>query len=310
MRSTERLGNAADIARKQHNLIRTGQLLMLGFTSDQVAELRRDGVIERIVRGLYRLPGTGGPLQNAAAALMRHSGSVASHRTALYLHGLASSTLAKPELTVPGPTATGRTTLGTIHRSPIPECDRTRVLGLPATSVARSVVDASQCLPEVEVSDLLNVVVARRLARPSDVEMAARRVEAHVGRRGHALLRDVLSHWTDDIAPESPAEAAILRRIHVEGLPRPVTQYVVNEADGEFVARVDLAWPAERVIREYDSDRFHGPERAEADELRRRAIESLGWRVGVLTRHDLRPSSTAWLQRLRADLHAGQRHVA
>lgn len=82
----------------------------------------------------------------------------------------------------------------------------------------------------------------------------------------------------------------------------PETQHVVNDYHGNFVARVDLAWPSQRVVREYDSVLFHGPERTEADEVRRQAIEAAGWTVGVITRVDLRAGEVGWLQSLAADI--------
>lgn len=82
----------------------------------------------------------------------------------------------------------------------------------------------------------------------------------------------------------------------------PETQHVVNDYHGNFVARVDLAWPSQRVVREYDSVLFHGPERTEADEVRRQAIEAAGWTVGVITRVDLRAGEVGWLRSLAADI--------
>ena len=72
------------------------------------------------------------------------------------------------------------------------------------------------------------------------------------------------------------------------GLPRPVTQYVI--ADGaRFIARVDLAWPEEKVAVEYDgvwhaesADQIH------ADRRRLNAVLGADWLVLHVTAKRLR----------------------
>ena len=114
----------------------------------------------------------------------------------------------------------------------------------------------------------------------------------------------MLAGWTDAIRPDSVAEAAVLRRIRGFGLPVPTTQHVIVDADGEFLARVDLAWPEEKVAREYDSTRYHAPPRTEADELRVHRLEELGWQIDGLNRTHLSPGNVGWLRDLRAVLEA------
>ena len=298
---THRLGVAADYAADHHNLVTTAALQEAGLDRNQIRELCRDGVLVRVVRGLYRLRGTRTPVQDVAAALSRHTDAVASHTTALFVDGLDVEPPERPHLTLP-PGSTSRTTLGILHRCPLDRVDVTRRHGLPVTTVARSVVDAGEQLSVRALAAVVNEAVSRKKTTIRFIEEAAVRAEAAPGRIGSGRVREVLSTWTDAIRPDSVAEAAAIRRICSFGLPAPVTQHRIVDDDGAFVARVDMAWPDEMVIREYDSARFHGPDRTEADEIRLQRLEALGWAVDSLHRRHLRPDSTRWLRQLRAEL--------
>ena len=294
---TFRFGVALDFAAAHHQLVTTEVLRAAGLDPEQITALVTDGILERVVRGLYRTRGSRSPVQDAAAAAMRHGGSIVSHTTGLFLHDLDVAPPARPLLTLP-PGSTSRSTLADLHRSPIERVDRTHRQRIPVTTVARSIVDAAEQLSEPALAAVVNEALSRQMVTVTRIDAALRRVEAEPGRIGSGRVRSVLGNWTDEIVPGSPAEAAAIRRILGFGLPCPVTQHVIVDDGGEFVARVDLAWPDHKVVREYDSDRYHGPDRTEADELRRQRIEALGWDVDALHRRHLLPSSNGWLHEL------------
>jgi len=306
MRPTERLGRALLWAEDHHGLLITKVLMAEGLTPRQIAQLVDDRILERIVRGLFRLPGSRSPLQDIAAAVMRHRRAVASHSSALYVHGLDVRPPAVPRLTLP-PGSTNDTTLGVVHRSPLPRTDVTRRRGVPVTTLARSLVDAAEVLPIEELSRTTNEAVSRRLVRLPDIVATAARLERAPGRKGSGRLRAVLATWNEAIQPDSVAEAAAIRRIRLAGFAAPATQHVVLDAGGAFVARLDMAWPDELVAREYDSMAFHGPDRIEPDEQRRQRLEALGWSIEPLYRHHLLPGETEWLRRLAHDLRSRRR---
>lgn len=306
MRSTTRLGHALDFARANHGLIPTWVLTDEGLTTAQIRHLVHDGILERIIRGLFRLAGTRTPLQDVAAVVMRHRGAHGSHVSALFVHGLGVEPPRRPQFTLASGSTSG-TTLGTLHRSPLDPVDCTHRHGIPVTTVARSIVDAAAVLSKEELSAVVNEAMSRKTVQLQHILDAAGRVEAAPGRLGSGRLHAVLSTWTDAIRPDSPAEAAAIRRIRVFGLPAPVTQHEVLDEDGRFVARLDMAWPDERVAREYDSLRFHGPDRIEPDEERLQALERLGWEVEPLYRYQLLPNEVAWLRRLGRQLGSRMR---
>jgi len=307
--TTARLGSALDFAEANHQLLTTAAMRDAELDRRQIKELCQDGVIEWIVRGLYRLRGSRTTLQDIYAATMRHHDAVASSVSALFVHGLEVPVPERPKLTLP-PGSTSRTSLGELHRSPLWPDHVTSRKRIPVTTLPRSIVDAAEHLDVATLADVVNQAVSRNLVRIRDIEAAAARLESAPGRTGSGRLRAVLASWTDEIKPGSVAEAATIRRIRSFGLPAPVTQHEVFDEQGGFVARLDLAWPDERVAREYDSLRYHGPERTEADEERAQRLEALGWKLDSVHRRNLRPGDVGWLHQLRRDLAARRRPTA
>lgn len=308
MRSTTRLGRALDHGAAHFDLLPTRVLRAEGLSPRQISALADDGVIERIIRGLYRTAGSRTPLQDIAAALHRHPHAAASHTSALFVHGLEVVPPDPPHLTMP-PGSASAITLGVLHRSPLGTADRTRRQRLPVTTIARSIVDAAELLTVDELAAVVNEAISRKMVTIPLILEAAHRVERAPGRIGSGRFREVLATWTEAIRPDSVAEAAAIRRIRRFGLPAPVTQHEVFDEEGTFVARLDMAWPEQQVAREYDSIEHHGPERTEPDERRTQALEALGWSVDSVYRHHLLPGEVAWLEQLRDDLR-GSRSAA
>ena len=95
---------------------------------------------------------------------------------------------------------------------------------------------------------------------------------------------------------ESPMETRLRLRLMAAGLPKPEAQWVVRNARDGFVARLDLAYPAQKVAVEYDGA-WHW-QRRRADDRRRDAARKLGWIVIVVSADDLYGDS----ERLFADV--------
>ena len=97
-----------------------------------------------------------------------------------------------------------------------------------------------------------------------------------------------------DERAESPPESVLRVVLRCAGLA-PVPQYVVRDAEGRFVARVDLAFPDVRIAVEYDGA-WHGrPGELARDRRRHNALVAAGWTVVHIT---------------AADMHAPDRVVA
>ena len=95
---------------------------------------------------------------------------------------------------------------------------------------------------------------------------------------------------------ESPLETWVRLMIMFARLPEPATNVDLFDRDGQFVARLDLAYRRWRVAVEYDGAHHERNARQrQRDRERREAIEALGWRVIVITSQDLHsPQSVPW----------------
>ena len=74
-------------------------------------------------------------------------------------------------------------------------------------------------------------------------------------------------------------ESVLRWLIHEAGLPRPVLQHSVRDAAGTVVGRADLAWPARKVLVEFDGD-VHRERAVFVNDLRRQnRLVGEGWIV-------------------------------
>jgi very-short-patch-repair endonuclease len=103
--------------------------------------------------------------------------------------------------------------------------------------------------------------------------------------RGSARARLVLPEG--DARSESPMESILRWVLHAAGLPRPELQYVVRSAAGEFLGRADMAWPARKVLVEFDGDLHRDRGVFVADLRRQNRLVAEGWIVLRFTSADV-----------------------
>ncbi len=118
------------------------------------------------------------------------------------------------------------------------------------------------------------------------------------GRRGSRRVQRVLE--LADARSESPPESSVRVACVLGGLPAPVPQYEVVE-DGRWLARVDLAWPAQRVIVEYEGEHHFDGLQIVRDDTRLARLEAAGRLVIRLAARDLRALDDV-VTRIRAAL--------
>ena len=86
---------------------------------------------------------------------------------------------------------------------------------------------------------------------------------------------------------ESVRESLLRLLVLEAGFPRPTLQDTVRDRHGRFVARVDLAWPDLRLALEYDGGHHDHPAQVVLDRQRLNALQTCGWTVLVVDRHQL-----------------------
>ncbi len=246
----------------------------------------------RVGGGVYRLAGVPVTWEQRvlAAVLVAPPGAVVSHQAAAVLLGVSGFRPGKPHITV-SPTGSARNPLAVVHRATVESRDRTVRDRIPLTSPARTLTDLSRAVSREVLEEAVDDVLCRRLVTLD------RLTEAPTPPR----LRQVLEAWTPGAVPGSPAEMDVVRRLLAAGLPAPVRQHWIPSAH----ARVDLAYPAERVAIELDSFRWHAGRRAfESDRSRGNRIVAAGWQLLRAT-----PNDTATLVTAAARL-VGRRQAA
>jgi len=184
---------------------------------------------------------------------------------------------------------------------------RIRTAALPAHEVIRAPIPRTTpmrtCLDIAREPDLLEAVVALDIALARGRVTAESLVEA-----AHRLVaipgshRARLATGLADGRAESPQESRLRVTLALAGLS-PVPQYEVRDANGRFVARVDLAFVAERLAVEYEGSWHWEPGQLRRDRQRLDRLTAAGWRVVHVTAQDLRDPSPL-VARIRALLHA------
>ena len=154
--------------------------------------------------------------------------------------------------------------------------------GRRVTTPGRTWLDCAAEVPLEYVVAMGDAALARGLASLDDLRhllhWGYRRRGVAVARRAFPLL---------DAAAASPGESVTRVHLMAEGLPRPTCNHDVI-VDGEWFARVDLAWAEFRVAVEYDGLVHLMESQRRYDARRRNLLQEHGWLVITATADDLR----------------------
>ncbi|MDP9404396.1 MAG: hypothetical protein M3P85_13960, partial [Actinomycetota bacterium] len=152
---------------------------------------------------------------------------------------------------------------------------------------ARTLVDLAASASKVVLEEAVDDALIRRLVTLERLKSRAEALRGP-GRAGTLLLQEVLRTWTVDDMAEEVAEMRMLRRLLAGDLPKPALQHEVRDGANRFIARLDAAYPEEKVGVEMNGFRWHGtPRRFALDPQRLRRLVALGWRILPCTPVDL-----------------------
>jgi hypothetical protein len=280
----------ASLAENNLGLVSVAAAVKRGITAGALRHHARRGLLAPVQPGVFAHTAVTSTRLARLTAALHAAGprAVASHRSALALWGLTETPEPTPELTVTGsalPRLDGVVTHRTRH---LPPHHRTLRSGLAVTTVERTLADIGAVVPLPLVRDCVEQALIderttyTRLLDTVD-ELAA------PGRNGIGVLRRVLGDWLlDDTRPDSKLEPMMARLVHRHGLPPPRFHYIVRDDDGAFVAEVDAAWPAAKVVAEVDGLGAHRHRSAfQRDLTRQNRLVLLGYTVLRFTWHDI-----------------------
>lgn len=133
------------IAIDQHGLVTPMDAKSVGATERTLAILARTGLVERVHRGIYRVPAVAGdPLeQHQEALLWAGDESYLSHATALALHGLSDIAPTSIDVSVPSQVRIRKQPPSwmTVHRRAVPPDELTAHEGLRIVRPAQAILD-------------------------------------------------------------------------------------------------------------------------------------------------------------------------
>jgi hypothetical protein len=116
--------------------------------------------------------------------------------------------------------------------------------------------------------------------------------------RHAARAREAAGFVRDGV--DSPMESRLRLLIVLSGLPEPVVDHHLCDAEGRVLRRLDLSYPELRLAIEYDG-RHHAEvvRQWEADLDRREELEHDGWRIIVVTASGIYREPSRTLDRIR-----------
>lgn len=177
--------------------------------------------------------------------------------------------------------------------------DLVEVDGIRCTSPLRTWAELAEMLSVAQLTAVSDRLISRRhpMATREDLERTHRRFLGGRGSKRRRLAVDFA-----DEGAESPKESELRVLLIMAGLPAPETNVEIYDGS-RFVARVDLLYRFARQIIEYDGDHHRDPDQWSRDQIRRAELESLGYRMTVVTRRDF-DAPTALISRIRRLLAA------
>jgi len=232
--------------------------------------------------GLYRWVGLAESPQLLLAALARRlpDGAAFSGRTALWLHGLEAVLSDQIEVTIPEPLGSSRLAGASVRRNALAREEIVTRRGLPTTTALRTVVDIGGRTSLTDGVVAADLVLNAELVTIDELRIY---IAEHPRTKGVARLRRVV-----DLAEpnaESPMETRLRLLLVLAGLPHPEVQVSIDDDQGNFLARPDLLYRAQRLAIEYDGGNHR--DRLVADNRRQNNLVDAGYRLLRFTAPDV-----------------------
>jgi very-short-patch-repair endonuclease len=277
----------AAVAAHQHQLVTRDQLRSLGLADRAIHRWSAAGTLERLAPHVFRIAGSEATWWQRclAGVLARPPGTVVSHRAAAAAHDLRGFSRGPVEVITPGRRSRRPAGVRVHERPPLTEADRAVVRGVPVTSVVRTLIDLAAVAHPHKVGLALDDARRRRLTDLASVELRFEQLAGR-GRDGTVAMRQLLLERHGQVAGSTGFEDLLLDILADHGLPRPEVQWQVRDSD--FVAYLDVAYPAAMLAIEADSEAYHlDLAQFRHDRSRQNRLSLLGWRFLRFTDHHL-----------------------
>jgi len=292
-----------DLASRQYSVFTRAQAHALGFSDRMLQRRVGAGMFEQVATHVYRVRGTPDSWHHRlmAACLAGGPECVASHRAAAALHGFDGFRPEILEVTVPRHVRYRATRGIIVHQSKdLAAQDVTEIQGIPATTVARTLIDIGAVTYLDRVEEAFDGAERDQLASRALVVQRHREIRRQ-GRNGVGPMAVILER-RPAVVPHSPLERRFLRLLERSGLPLPVCQHPVRLRSGRVVY-LDCAYVDLTLGYELDGHGSHATraQRA-ADNRRASALADLGWDIRRFTYEQVMRDATNVVREVRATL--------
>lgn len=296
----------AELASRQHGLVTRPQALARGLTKKGCDWRLKIGYWRALHPGVYALAASADTRERAILAACFASGGVASHAAAAHVLKFPNVTYALHVTTWPRPHLVAG---ATVHQVPALDfVDRSRVGGVPVTSVARTIIDLAGALSQEQMEALVDHVLANRLVT---LKFLLDRLQARGtnGRRGAARLLRILESRRGKRIVNSEPQRALVRLLAEHNLPPGVPEYCITLRDGRE-RFLDHGWPEALLGFQMESYLHHCTLADHTSDIIRDAdVVAEGWRILRATPDQLEndPAGVAdFIRRALAALQPGR----
>jgi very-short-patch-repair endonuclease/predicted transcriptional regulator of viral defense system len=267
------------LAGRQHGIVKSGQVRAAGLSRQAIRRRVEAGWLVPQYHGVYAVGHTAltGKSHLIAAVYTGGEEALASYRAGGELWGIMRGS---QPIEVTGPRSRVQGKRFILHRSRlIHEEDRALIDNIPVTSLARTLVDLADVLPEKQLANAVHEAEVKRLF---DLTQVQRVLDRLPGRKGRHKLRRVLSAYSD-VQPftRSRGERLVLEMCKHHGLTQPRTNTWIESHE------VDFHWPEAGLVLEFDGGAVHRTTKAFYDDRKRdRALAAQGIHVVRATDRD------------------------
>ncbi|MFN8025939.1 MAG: type IV toxin-antitoxin system AbiEi family antitoxin domain-containing protein [Acidimicrobiia bacterium] len=238
-----------------HGVFRFDAAAALGVTRNQLTRLTRQGVLERVHPGTYRMTASlaSAAQQLQAALLWGGDRAAAAGRSAAALYRLEGVTAAQPEIVLPADVRGRLNGVTVSHCEPRALMVRS-VAGFRATGVECTLVRLAHVLDAEAFEIAFEDARRRRLTSVPALRRYLDRFAAH-GRRGVVDARRLLSQVDPAQPARSTLEVKTRRLLVARGLGGFVREFPLEWGNRRYL--YDFAFPDARVILETNGRRWH-----------------------------------------------------
>jgi very-short-patch-repair endonuclease len=247
------------------------------------------GLLHRVHWGVFRVGHTA-PSTEArymAAVLAAGEGALLAGKSAAHLMRLLNGPEPRPEVITTKERHIGG--VRTRRSRQLDPSDAWSHRGIPITTIARTLVDLAESLPEEALARACHQATVLYRTRPEDVEAV---LGCHPNAPGARTLRSIVRGDTSTTL--SHLERRFLQLLRENNLALPITN---RKHDGRYI---DCRWPDRGLTVELDSYRYHATRHAwEQDRQREREARRRGDDFRRFTSGDVFDDPQAMLEELR-----------